>query len=40
MAAAAALWFDQLYNGAVGSLATLGELYKAGIIVMFVVCPS
>ncbi|KAF8488183.1 hypothetical protein JB92DRAFT_3085440 [Gautieria morchelliformis] len=33
--AAAALWIDQLYNGPVGRLASLGPLYKGGIIVMF-----
>ncbi|GJJ09564.1 hypothetical protein Clacol_003787 [Clathrus columnatus] len=36
MVSTAALWIDQLYNGAVGHLATLGKVYKAGAIIMFV----
>ncbi|KAF8592010.1 hypothetical protein K439DRAFT_1379802 [Ramaria rubella] len=32
---AAALWLDQLYNGAIGRLATMGSLYKGGIILTF-----
>lgn len=32
---AAALWIDQLYNGAIGRLAILGPVYKGGIILVF-----
>jgi len=32
---AAALWIDQLYNGAVGRMATSRALYKGGIILIF-----
>ncbi|KAF8528035.1 hypothetical protein BU17DRAFT_38723 [Hysterangium stoloniferum] len=34
--AAAALWIDQLCNGSVGHLSKLANIYKAGIIIMFV----
>lgn len=34
--AAAALWIDQLYNGSVGHLSNLANVYKTGIIIMFV----
>lgn len=36
MVASAGLWIDQLYNGAVGRLASLDKLYKAGVCIMFI----
>jgi hypothetical protein len=37
MAVTVGLWIDQLYNGAIGHLASLKELYKAVFIVTLIV---
>ena len=37
MAVTVGLWIDQLYNGAIGHLASLKELYKAVFIVTIIV---